>query len=335
MLWLEEQFINRLSFKLPRFKKVKNNQYSFRCPICGDSKKNAWKTRGGFYVHPNSQSYNMGCFNCGASMSFVNFLKLQDEPLYQEFIMEKYKQSDTAEKRYSSVDVTPEKTIARLPVSDLKQISTLERSHPAVVYLINRQIPERAWDKLYFCPKFFAWVKKFEPSLSFDPTKDHPRMVIPYFNDRGNIYKITGRAYGNEEPKYFYSVLDKKGSRLYGLDRVNPDKRVYVLEGPLDSLFFDNAVAVGSASFVAPELQTFKYTTIVPDNEPRNVDVVRQIEKVISHGYPICLWDKFWGKDVNDMIKNGHSIGDIQRLIDQSTVSGIMAKLKLNEWRKD
>jgi hypothetical protein len=123
-------------------------------------------------------------------------------------------------------------------------------------------------------------------------------------------------------------------SRVFGLDTVDPSKEVYVLEGPLDSLFFDNAIAVGSADLVVPELKDYPRVTLIPDNQPRNPEVCKSIKKMIESGLPVCLWNHDYGKDINDMILNGHSIQSITDLIKESTVSGIMAKMKFGQWVK-
>jgi hypothetical protein len=123
-------------------------------------------------------------------------------------------------------------------------------------------------------------------------------------------------------------------SRVFGLDTVNKDKTVYVLEGPLDSLFIDNAIAVGSAALLVPELNEYKNFVLIPDNQPRNPEVCRGIKKMVDSGNPVVLWKEDWGKDINQMVMNGHSMKEVMELIKRSTVSGIEAKLKFSEWAK-
>ena len=86
---IDSKFIGLVSSRLEKFKRVKANLYNFRCPICGDSKKNKSKTRG--YLYAVKANTNFKCHNCGASKSFTNFLKDQDVSLYDQYIMERYK----------------------------------------------------------------------------------------------------------------------------------------------------------------------------------------------------------------------------------------------------
>jgi hypothetical protein len=109
---------------------------------------------------------------------------------------------------------------------------------------------------------------------------------------------------------------------------------VYVLEGPLDSLFFDNEVEVGSADLIVPDLVQFNDVILVPDNQPRNKEVCLSIQRMVNSGMKVCLWDEYWGKDINDMILNGYSMEQIMNLINRSTVSGISARLKFSSWCK-
>ena len=55
---------------------------------------------------------------------------------------------------------------------------------------------------------------------------------------------------------------------------------------------------------------------------------------MVDSGLPVCLWNEDWGKDINQMVLNGHSIDSIIELIKASTVEGIAAKLKFGQWSR-
>lgn len=335
MLWLEEKYINLISYKLPLFKKVRQNLYAFRCPICGDSKKRSHATRGGFYLPTHSDSYNMGCFNCSASMKFTNFLKLQDPLLFNEYIVEYYKaKNDAAGNTSGTQQNAAPQAKKRIKLSDLECVADLPGDHPAIKYLQRRKIDEEHWDRLYFVLRFKEWEANFRQQKVDNRIEEHPRLIIPFFDKQGNIIRISARSFGKEEPKYLYMKVIDDASRVYGLDTVDSSRRVYVFEGPIDSLFIDNAIAVGSASLIVPELKEYKDFVLVPDNQPRNPEVCAQIKKMIDSGNKVCLWNSFWGKDVNDMVMAGRPITEVKRLIDDSTVQGIQAKIKFASWVK-
>jgi transcription elongation factor Elf1 len=332
MLWVEEKYINVISSSLKLFKRVKHLQYVFRCPICGDSKKNPSKTRGGFYVPPSAQEYNMGCFNCGASMKFSSFLKIHAPNVYDEYIMEKYRETNSYAKNVI-IPTEPIKT-KKFTLDGLESLAQLDSDHPAIQYLQKRHIPEVWYPKLFYAKSF----KKFSLNLEVETTSkkirhDHPRLVIPFFDKRGNVSRLTARSFSEkEQPKYLYVKINPNGTRLFGLDTVDAKKMVYVVEGPLDSMFIPNSVAIGSADYTIKEIDAFPMKIIVPDNEPRNPAICSSIKKAINKGHAVCLWNSFHGKDIDDMILNGMSAKDIIQLIHESTVQGIQAELKFSTW---
>lgn len=332
MIWLEEKYIAILSGRLSLFKKVRQNAYVFRCPLCGDSKKNLFKTRGGLYVPPGSDSYNMGCFNCGASMKFTRFLELQDKSLYDEYRMESYREKfGGVHVPAIKTEIQPKPKYKKFDLASLTRIDRLSQSHPALGYIQNRMIPEKQYHRLFYAPKYVQWISEYQ-GKRYDPNIEHPRLIIPFFDRFGNTSRIAARAFGNENNKYLYTVADRDSTRLYGIDQVDQEHPVYVLEGPLDSLFIPNSIAVGGASYTASELASIPDKIFVPDNEPRNRQVCDSIEKVVKSGQKICLWQRETEKDINQMIMSGMSIQSVLSLISESTFSGIEAELKFKEW---
>jgi len=161
---------------------------------------------------------------------------------------------------------------------------------------------------------------------------DHPRLVIPFFDENNKMFAFQGRAFGNEEPKYITIKLDPEKSKIYGLNRLNRDKPIYVVEGPIDSLFLDNCIAVAGADFARLPKEN---TTIVFDNERRNTEILKQIEKTVNQGYKVVLWpDDMKEKDINDMILAGRTKQEIQTIIEKNSYQGNMAKIRLTAWRK-
>ena len=170
------------------------------------------------------------------------------------------------------------------------------------------------------------------------------RLIIPFFNKRGDVVAVQGRALNMKEEvnarttaKYITVKSDKSIDRLwYGLWRANADKRVYVVEGPIDSMFLNNAVAMVGAGALKEIPIRFENTpmTYVLDNEPRNKQICAYIEKLIEMGREVCIWpNEIFEKDINDMAYR-ISTRKIQNIIDRNTYSGLEATLRFNEWRK-
>lgn len=336
MIWLEEKYINLLAHKLLLFKRQKQNLYVFRCPICGDSKKNRSKTRGGFYLPSGSDSYNMGCFNCGASMKFGNFLRLIDPVLYNEYSVEYYKARNDENRiitSESNVVHEIQSTKKRLNLLNLECINDLPESHPAVKYLLKRRIDQSNWSRLYFILRFKKWEAEFRKEKLEKWVVEHPRLIIPFFDRLGNITRLSARSFGNDEPKYIYMKVMDNASRVYGIDTVDAKSKVYVFEGPIDSLFIPNSIAVGSASLIVPELSEYQDYVLVPDNQPRNPEVCKQIRKMVESGSKVCLWPhSMIHKDINEMIMNGYTVNSIKHIIDTNTFSGIQARIMFGAW---
>ena len=129
-------------------------------------------------------------------------------------------------------------------------------------------------------------------------------------------------------------MLDEEAPKVFGLDTLNINKTVYVVEGPIDSMFLYNAIAMAGADINLSYLNKGK-TVFVFDNEKRNSEIIKRIEKTIESGYSVCIWPDYMPfKDINDMIMAGFSTSDIQSLIDKNTHSGMAALLALNVWKR-
>ena len=339
MLWIDSKYLNMVSYKLRNFKLKKQNYWNMSCPFCGDSKTNTLKARGYVFQHDNRLVFK--CHNCGYSSNVGNIIKHLDANLYNEYVLERYKETSNTHNDHIDLKETtlaikePEAILYDAVLDTLQRIDTLPDSHPAKRYIINRQIPADKWNLLYYTDKFKEWSNQFKFQFMNLDT-DHPRIVIPFFNKYGKCFMYQGRAMGDEQPKYITVKLDETEEKVYGLDRIDYSKRVYAVEGPIDSIFIPNSVAVGGAGFDIPYTRSIKPNiTIVMDNEPRNKDIVKQLGKYITEGFTVCMWpETISEKDINEMILSGIKIESILETINTNTHTGLAAQLRYNEWRK-
>jgi len=340
MLWIDQKYVNLISYKLRNFKLKKKNYWNFSCPICGDSKTNQLKARGFVFLHDNRLVYK--CHNCGYSSNVGNLIKQLDSTLYNEYVLERYKETSNLHNDHIdlkettlAITATSEPVLYDAILDTLQLVETLPESHQAKQYLITRKIPKDKWNLFYYTDKFKEWSNQYKFQFMNLET-DHPRLVIPFFNKHGKVFMYQGRAFGNEQPKYISVKLDDSEDKVYGLDRVNYKNRVYVVEGPIDSIFLPNCLAVGGADFDIPIIASIKSNvTLVSDNEPRNKEIVKMIGKFIEKGYSVCLWpDTVNEKDINEMVLAGKSIESIMNTINTNTFQGIEAKLRFASWRK-
>ena len=159
--------------------------------------------------------------------------------------------------------------------------------------------------------------------------------MLPFIDKKNNVFGFQGRAFKKESIRYITIMLDEDMPKIFGLQDVNFDRTYYVVEGPIDSLFLNNCVAMAGADGNASGLESVENAIFVFDNEPRNKEIVARMEKALDKGYKVCIWpSNILDKDINDMILSGIKGVDIQMIIDQNSYSGLRGKLQLSEWRK-
>jgi transcription elongation factor Elf1 len=332
------KYASLLGTRLRNFAKKNDYLWNYSCPICGDSKKNPRKARG--YIYKFKQDLLVKCHKCGYSTNIGNLIKYIDSNLYDEYVVERYKNGATRYNDHKDIaDVLPPTVELDLDDSVLDELSRIDRmrdDHPAVQYVANRNIPKDKWNLLYFSPKFKSYVNSITPKFPEPINDEHPRLVIPYFNSHGKVIAFQGRAFGKEEPKYYTIKIDENEEKIYGLERIDYSKRIFVVEGPIDSLFLPNAIAVSGSSFDTPTIrQLLTNATIVMDNEPRSKEITKQLAKYIDKGYNVVMYpDTVVEKDINEMILSGRTPAQILDLINRNTFTGMEAKLRFTEWRK-
>ncbi len=319
MDFIDECFIERVSSRLPNFKKVKPKLYNFRCPFCGDSSRSKKKARG--YLYPVNNNTNYKCHNCGISISFNNFLKEVDPVLYKEFSIEKYKSGFTGKNFVVEAPKFETKTpVFREKVSLPKASSNSQTKQ----YLEKRKLDSNLY---YYAEDFSKWVNSIteEPNL-----KSEPRIVIPLYYNK-SLIGVQGRSIGPSPVKYITIMFDKDAPKIYNYDSINKEKPVYVLEGPFDSYFIKNSVAMCGADVDLKNLNIY-YPVYVYDNEPRNKEIHDRMSKVIQRGYSIVIWpETIKEKDVNDAVLAGIDVEDV---LSKNVYSNLKAQLKFNFWKK-
>ena len=331
-MYIEQKYLNLVSSQLSRFKKTNDFVWNFRCPYCGDSQKSSTKARGFVFRKESNLIYK--CHNCGVGASFQNFLKHLDPQLYNDYIFERYKKDRVNKEHSGKLTFTEPKFNKESALKSLKKISSLKYNHPVKKFIDDRKIPTTSHYQLFFAPKFYQWVNTIIPNKFPSLEGDHPRLVIPFFDENNEMFCFQGRAFGNEQPKYITLKLNPEKNKIYGLDRVDRSKHIYVVEGPIDSLFLDNCLAVAGSNNFAKDIPK-ENTTIIFDNERRNKEILIQMEQIINKGYNIVLWpDNVKEKDINDMILSGRTKEQIKTIIAKNTYQGIMAKMKFTTWRK-
>ena len=319
---VDSKFITLVSSRLQKFKRVKSDLYNFRCPICGDSQRHKNKARG--YLYQVKVNTNYKCHNCGVSLSLNNFLKQIDPVLHKQYTMEKFKDGFTGK----NFVVDEPKLDFKKPVFKKK----LDLPRASEVPVAKEYLQKRKLDptKFYFAHKFKEWTNKQKPT--FDTIhRDESRIIIPLYDKEHNLMGFQGRSLGPNSVKYITVMLTDDSPKIYGLDKIDETKPIYIIEGPFDSTLVENSVAMCGSDI---DIRTFGWSDYiwVYDNEPRNREIVNRISKTIDRGDKVIIWpNEITQKDINDMVLGGH---DVLSVLESNVYSGLKAMIKFNKWKK-
>ena len=266
---------------------------------------------------------NFKCHNCGASMTLSNFIKHVDPVLHKQYVFERFKDGHTG--RATVVEEPTFKFEAPKFKKKLKLPKASEHPRPAG-YLTARQLDP---SKFYYTEKFKEFVNSLKPTFD-DVNHDEERIIIPLYYEK-NLIGLQGRSIKPNPVKYITVMLDDDAPKLYGLDDVDKTKQVFVTEGPFDSTFIRNAIAMCGADADVGRWGISNPVWIY-DNEPRNREITNRISKTIDSGQSVVIWpDSIDDKDINDMVMSGL---DVQSVIESNIYSGLEAKLKFTTWKK-
>ena len=319
---VDSKFITLVSSRLQKFKRVKSDLYNFRCPICGDSQRHKNKARG--YLYQVKVNTNYKCHNCGVSLSLNNFLKQIDPVLHKQYTMEKFKDGFTGK----NFVVDEPKLDFKKPVFKKK----LDLPRASEVPVAKEYLQKRKLDptKFYFAHKFKEWTNKQKPT--FDTIhRDESRIIIPLYDKEHNLMGFQGRSLGPNSVKYITIMINDDAPKIYGLDKIDETKPIYIIEGPFDSTLVENSVAMCGSDI---DIRTFGWSNYiwVYDNEPRNREIVNRISKTIDRGDKVIIWpNEITQKDINDMVLGGH---DVLSVLESNVYSGLKAMIKFNKWKK-
>ena len=337
-VFIDRKYLKLISPKLNRFTQKKEDLFNFRCPFCGDSQKHLHKARG--YVYRKKNDYYYKCQNCGVGHTMYNFINLLDANMVKEYSMERYTNGETGNQNYPK----PEKKELKFetPVFkkrkeiNLPKIIDLPMDHYAAQYCIGRKIPEATYNTLHYANDFKQFIDELLPDHGKELKEDDPRLIIPFYDIDGSLLAVQGRSLRDSKIRYITIKLAEESIKIFGLDRVNKEEKVYVTEGPIDSLFLPNAVATADANLAnAVNYIPREKLVLVFDNEPRNKDICKLMDKAIENHFAICIWPEMMQeKDINDMILSGFTSDEIVDIINKNTFVNLRAKMEFIQWKK-
>lgn len=339
--FVDNEFALRLFYTYRNFKQVSMSPFKLQasCPVCGDSTTDTHKARFWYYIWKDEAFIH--CYNCDYSMGFGKFLEDQDEALYREYLIEKRKEETFGRvvDHHKPVEIS-DKLNSKLVIEKLDfctRLDKLPKNHPIIKYVESRCIPESAYTRLWFTKQWQEMVNATKQT--YDNPKQECRLVIPIYNSDKKIEAYQGRALSSKaKQKYMTIKASEDATKIYGVDMVDINKPfVYTMEGPIDSLFIENAIAITGGSISLDVVPFADKRIWVLDNEPRHPDTINRMKKLIKAGEKVLFWDEapWHSKDINDMIKNeGATAQEIKDYIDNNWEFGIMAQLRMTKFCK-
>lgn len=340
-LFVDLKYLQLLSPRLEGFHRKSEYLFNCRCFLCGDSQKKKTKMRGYFFREKDALLYK--CHNCQRPMNIRSILKQLDPLLYKEYLLETYKDPHHQPARRSRTQVVTTlpairfDTVKQDAIEHAERCDYLPAQHHCRLYLTRRQIPKSRWKLLYYADRYDAVIKVIAPQ-EIKKVRSDARLLIPFYDAYGALIAISGRALAASAELRYVTIRTTVGKEklVYGLDRVQQTQPLYLTEGPLDSLFFPNAVASGDANLLlAAERIQHPDLYLLYDNERRNKEIVTAMTKAIRAGYRVVLWpETIRGKDINEMILNGHTIEELITVIHQCAATGLSGYAKLIFWKK-
>jgi hypothetical protein len=267
-------------------------------------------------------------------MSLGNFLKNLDHSLYSQYQIDRYVKESAGNVEKPNFDMAKQKPVFNISPIKLPTISSLPATHMARVYCEKRQLPRL--EELFYAEDYLQFLNEIFPNHQKKISPQDQRLVIPLYDQQKNLVGVQGRTLTNSPVRYITVKKDEECPKIFGLHKVDLNEEIYIVEGPLDSLFLDNSLATldSTLSTILNTLGDHEYV-FVHDNEPRNPNIIRQIEKSIKTGKKVCIWpNDVIEKDINDMILAGRTPEQIKDIINNNSFQTLRATLELNRWRK-
>ena len=340
-LIIDSKFVRLLSSRLRNFKQKKDYLWNFSCPFCGDSKKNLSKARGYVFAKGNNLFY--GCHNCGEGTNVANLVKQVDPSLHQEYTLERYKEgkSNTSNFKATTLNIPPPRfdKLAKQKIFEHSEwCDKLPSRHFCLTYLQKRHIPQEYHSKLLFTFKYKQFIDALIPNHGKELIDD-ARLIIPFYDVYNNLIAVSGRALENSDKTLRYITIrtvDSDSKLVYGMDMVDLNQTVKIVEGPIDSLFLSNCLASGDANLnLTAKNISADDKVLIFDNQPRNKEIVKLMHDAIKSNSSVVIWpDNIQAKDINEMVMSGISSDEIEKIISSNTFTGLRAQMRFVSWKK-
>jgi len=302
------------------------------CPVCREGK--SWGHKRRLFYIPDHGSIH--CKNCHKSWNPTSWIMEVSGKSYPDVIAEakeyEYVPVELLEKRQNFIKPvdTPLPRDA-INLSDRQQLEFYKKNkiiRDCILFMVKRRL-----NKAVNRPKDFY--------ISLIDKIHKNRLCIPFVDDTGKIDFYQTRSFLDDPKDQLPKYLGRVGAEktLFGADRISEDlDYIFIFEGPIDSMFVKNGVAV--ASITLTQLQQNKLNEFpfhkkiwVLDNQHVDETAREATKKLLDDGETVFIWKKGLEnfKDFNDICIH-KKINEIPtKYIVDNSYTGIKGKFELKK----
>jgi len=326
-----------------------NDTYQAECPICREGKSSGIKRRC-YYIPKKDLVF---CHNCGWSSKPLKWIaRITGDPI--DVIINDIKKSDYDYGIPTDVTTLNEKKIqSNIPdvPTDVIDLFDFERSQlrddgESLLTKEEGLIIEKCLNFIKTRRLNTSCNRPNRLYISFQDITHKNRLIIPFHDVGGKIVFYQSRKIleSDSKPRYISKVDSEK--TVFGIEKVNTDSDyVFVFEGPLNSFFMKNGIAVGG---IQDSYQTFTKTQqeqidkhlrfykqiFVLDSQWKDKTSLSKSQKLIDSGETVFIWPENLGryfKDFNDIAIKGNLDCISQDFVIKNSFSGLVGKIKLGQ----
>ena len=322
--WVNDQILTYLPLDRIR----QGDKLLFRCPICGDSKKNASKKRGYYYL--KTASYH--CFNCDANLTGMKLLEFLSGEEYGD-LKKKYFRTLFDGKHFSSLSSQGNFAVDNSKNDNsllFKNVLKPEWKKPLT------DIAERYLKQRYVLDAPFLK----EPLYSYVSKKGAEYILIPWRINGVDAYFQLNDFQGLSNTGMKYIFPKDKEKLIYGLDNIDLSFPYLIcFEGVYDSLFVPNGLAIGGkyltdlqSKILRKRFPSHKVVYALDNDKPGLLSMARALDKNSSTQISFFKWfdSSTKPKDINDLVK---ATGNVNIFRDKEYVkSMIVDSISMKLW---
>lgn len=300
--------------------------YYGSCPICREGA--SWlKKRRCFFIPQKDLIY---CHNCGWSSRPLKWIQEVTHMSYDEIIDECEQDLIIPTIKQTKLQISP-----TLPDNSINLYDTVQTSFyqdNEIVQLALKEVKRRRLDTAINRPKAIY--------LSLTDFTHKNRLILPFYDDKIVFYQ--SRELFPSQAKY----LSRRNSEktLFNFDNIDSSlEYVFIFEGPIDSFFVRNGIAVAGIQekshtlFTTAQQQQIQQLIGVKqiwvlDSQWLDRAAFKKTQILLDQGKSVFIWPKDFGEKFKDFNDIAIALGLNEIPLDfilKNTCSGYQGSMKL------